>query len=273
MLNKASNLRVLKNALTIGFCCFFFSCSIREKDSSVVLARVNDQVLTVKKLKTLLPPEKQIEDQIKTFVHAWVDNALYYDAAEDAGLLKDRRLSKERDLFYKKIVIGSYLQTKTLSGVDISNSDIREYYDKHAPGFIRQNDEAYVHHFFTNKLSDARSIRSKLLNKEPVNTTSEHFDGLGVEKKTVTRGFLLKELDVEIFKNRKGSVVGPIRTANSYHVFEIIKKYKKGSKKGLEGVYDEIYQRLLKQKQLTSVSGLLDSLKEKSTVFINSNYQ
>ena len=53
----------------------------------------------------------------------------------------------------------------------------------------------------------------------------------------------------------------------------IVKIYKKGSKVGLEGVYDKIYQRLLKQKQVVLVADLLDSLKEKSSVFINSNYQ
>ena len=105
----------MKNALTIGVCCFLASCSIREKDNSVVLARVNDRVLTVKKLEKLLPPENRIDDQLKNFIRAWVDNALYYDAALKDGLLKDGHLSNERDRYYKKIVIGSYIQTKTSS--------------------------------------------------------------------------------------------------------------------------------------------------------------
>ena len=263
----------MKNALTIGVCCFLASCSVREKDNSVVLARVNDQVLTVKKLEKLLPPENRIEEQLKNFIRDWVDNALYYDAALMDGLHKDSRLSNERDRYYKKIVIGSYLQTKTSSSVPISNSDIRVYYDENLSGFIRQNDEAYVCHFFTNKHSDARSVRSKLLRKQAVDSESELFDGFGVEKKTVTRGFLLKELDIEIFKNKKGAIVGPIRTANGYHIFKIVNIYKKGSKKGLEDVYDKIYQRLLKKKQVVLAADLLDSLKEKSNVFINSNYQ
>ena len=263
----------MKNALTIGVCYFLASCSVQEKDNSVVLARVNDRVLTVKKLEKLLPPKSRTEDQLKSFIHTWVDNALYYDAALKDGLLKDGRLSNERDRYYKKIVIGSYIQTKTSSSVVVSNSDIREYYDENPSGFIRQNDEAYVYHFFTNKHLDARSIRSKLLKKQMTDITNELFDGFRVEKKTVTRGFLLKKLDIAIFKNKKGSVVGPIRTAKGYHVFEIIKKYKKGSKMGLEHVRDKIYQRLLKQKQLVLAADLLDSLKEKSTVFINSNYQ
>ena len=263
----------MKNALTFALCCFLASCSVREKDNSVVLARVNDQVLTVKKLEKLLHPKNRIEEQLKNFIRDWVNNALYYDAALRDGLHKDAQLSNERDRYYKKIMIGSYLQTKVSSSVVISNSDIRAYYDENPSGFIRQNDEAYVYHFFTNKHSDARSIRSRLLKKQTVDSESELFESYGVEKKTVTKGFLLKELDNEIFKNKKGAIVGPIRTANGYHVFEIVKKYKKGSKKGLEDVYDKIYQRLLKQKQVVLAADLLDSLKEKSNVFINSNYQ
>ena len=263
----------MKNTITIGICCLLASCSVREKDNSVVLARVNDQVLTVKKLEKLLPPENRIDDQLKNFIRAWVDNALYYDAALGDGLLKDSHLSSERDRYYKKIVIGSYLQTKTTSGVMVSNSDIRLYYDENPSAFIRQNDEAYVHHFFTTKHSDARLIRSKLLKKQTIDLEGELFESFGVEKKTVMKGFLLKKLDNAIFKNKKGAIVGPIRTSNGYHVFEILKKYKKGTKVGLEDVYDKIYQRLLKQRQVLLAADLLDSLKEKSNVFINSNYQ
>ena len=263
----------MKNTITICVCCFLVSCSVREKDSSVVLARVNNQVLTVKKLEKALSPESRKQDHIKNFIHTWVDNALYYDAAQGDGLLGDSRLLSERDRYYKKIVIGSYVQTKMSSRVAVSNSEIREYYDKNSPEFIRQNDEAYVYHFFTDKHSDARSIRSWLLSERGAGPANEPFEGFEVEKKTVTRGQLLEELDLAIFTNKEGSVVGPLRTANGYHVFEIVKRYKKGSQVGLEGVYEKIYQRLLKQKQLVLATDLLDSLKEKSTVFINSNYQ
>ena len=263
----------MKNTLTIGVCCFLASCSVREKDNSVVLARVNDQVLTVSKLEKLLPPKNRIDEQLKKFIRDWVDNALYYDAALEDGLHRDSRLSNERDRYYKKIVIGSYLQTKTSSGITVSNSDIRVYYDENPSAFVRQSDEAYVYHFFTTKHSDARLIRSKLLKKQTVDSEGELFESFDVEKKTVTRGFLLKKLDIAIFKNKRGAIVGPVRTSNGYHVFEILEKHKKGSKMGLEEVYDKVYQRLLKQKQVVLAADLLDSLKEKSNVFINSNYQ
>ena len=170
-------------------------------------------------------------------------------------------------------MIGSYLQTKTTPGVIISNSDIRVYYDENPTAFIRQNDEAYVYHFFTTKHSDARLIRSKLLEKRTVDLDGELFESFDVEKKTVTKGFLLKKLDNAIFKNNGGTIVGPVRTGAGYHVFEILKRHKTDSRRGLEDVYDKIYQRLLKQKQVVMAADLLDSLKAKSNVFINSNYQ
>ena len=182
----------MKNALTIALCCFLASCSVREKDNSVVLARVNDQVLTVKKLEKLLHPKNRTEEQLKNFIRDWVNNALYYDAALGDGLHRDGQLSNERDRYYKKIMIGSYLQTKMSSSVVISNFDIRTYYDENPSGFIRQNDEAYVYHFFTNKHLDARSIRSKLLKKQMVGSESELFESYGVEKKNSDEGFFVE---------------------------------------------------------------------------------
>ena len=83
----------MKNALSFCLCCFLVSCSVRDGDDSVVLARVNDQVLTVKKLETLLPPESRTDDQLENFIRGWVDNALYYDAALGDGFLRDGTLS------------------------------------------------------------------------------------------------------------------------------------------------------------------------------------
>ena len=50
---------------------------------------------------------------------------------------------------------------------------------------------------------------------------------------------------------------------------EILKKYKKGSARGLELVYDEIYERLHKQKKEALVASTIDSLYLSSDVFIS----
>ena len=74
-------------------------------------------------------------------------------------------------------------------------------------------------------------------------------------------------------KRNRYKIMAIKRIESNYTWDKITKKYQKGSRVGLEGVYDKIYQRLLKQKRVILAQGLLDSLKEQSSVFINSNYQ
>ena len=76
----------MKNTLLLFFCLLILSCSVRKKDDSLVLARVNNQVLTVNKLELLLPPESRTDDRLRNFIHEWVDNAVLFDAAVKAGL-------------------------------------------------------------------------------------------------------------------------------------------------------------------------------------------
>ena len=56
--------------LFLCFFLFFLSCSVEKEDETDVLARVNDHVLTIKKLENLLPPGNRTDNQIKKFVYS-----------------------------------------------------------------------------------------------------------------------------------------------------------------------------------------------------------
>jgi hypothetical protein len=269
----ASNFKALKTFFTFSFVYVVVSCSAPKEDDSVVLARVNEQTLTVQNLEKLLPFKNRTSVRVRNFIHDWVDDALFYDAAKKNGLLQDKALQDARDQYYKKIIIGSFLQTKTINETVVSNDEIREYYDFTSEIFVRSSDGAFIHHFLTNKHSEALAIRTALRKKRLGKKYDELFTNFNVENKTVVKGQMIKELGAAVFKSKKLAVVGPIKTKNGYHIIDVVKRFKKGSKMSLEDVYDEIYQRLIKQKQVKESSGLLDSLKKQSNVFINSNYQ
>ena len=76
-----------------------------------------------------------------------------------------------------------------------------------------------------------------------------------------------------IFSGSTGDILGPKKNDQGFHLFEILKKYKKGSDRGLELVYDEIYERLFKQKREALVASTLDSLYLSSDVFISPDVQ
>ena len=100
----------------------------------------------------------------------------------------------------------------------------------------------------------------------------ELFSLYGVDTKTVKKGRLIKELDDVVFQDEDVGVVGPVVVNNKFHIIEIVKKNKKGTRLGLEGAYDEIFQRVLKQNRAAMLNSIVDSLRESSNVFINSLY-
>jgi len=135
---------------TVFYLLFLFlslSCSVKEPDESVVLARVGDRVLTAEKLETLLTDEFRTKERVRGFVREWVDDVVLFLAAVRGGYHNDEILVKQKDDYFKKIVVGAYLQSETIPQIEITKSDILEYYDSHLKSFVRKNDEALVYHF------------------------------------------------------------------------------------------------------------------------------
>ena len=93
-----------------------------------------------------------------------------------------------------------------------------------------------------------------------------------LESKTVKKGRTSDVFSSFIF-NGEDEIIGPIRSKKGYHFFKILSRYKKGSSKGLEIVYDEIFQRLYKKKEKSRSLFFLDSLKNTVEIYINPKYQ
>ena len=262
--------------LVVYYRIFFFfcimvlvSCSAREDGASVVLARVGDETLTTKDLAHLSSQDALSKDFISTFIDGWVDNAVLYQSAKKRGLLTDEQLKRSRDAYYKKIVVAAYIDSETSTNINITKEDVRVYYMAHRDEFFRGSDEVYAHHFIAKNIGDARNVRDQL-----IMTSKKDQSFLGsffIESRYIQKGRLIKKLDRAIFSTRD-PVVGPIKTSMGFHVFDVIHRYSKGSTVGLDASYDEIYQRLIKQKTSTRSLQLLDSLKRRYNIFINLNY-
>ena len=252
---------------------FFFSCSLEKKSASQVLARVNNYALTANDLEELLPPGRRTENQINRFINEWVESMILYDAAVKVGLNKDRILLASRDRFYEKILGSSFIKTQTQGKVMITEDDIRDYYQKNKNSFYIETDEAIIRHFLSPSLKEARAIKKTLTGGREKEKTAELFTKYSVETKTVKRGHLTKNLDMAIFTAKGKNIIGPITSAGSYHIIDILRIKNRGSQRGLEDVYDEIYQRLSKERDAVLVREVIDSLYAASSVFISPNIQ
>ena len=254
---------------------FFFcimvlaSCSSQEDGSSVVLARVGDDILTTKDISNISSKDAFSKDFISAFIEGWVNNAVLYQSAIKQGLLTDKQLKRSRDAYYKKIVVAAYVDSETSANINIAMEDVRTYYNSHRDEFSRGSDEVYAHHFIAQNIGDARNVRDQLIG---VSKKDQSFLGdFLIESRYIKKMRLINKLDRAIFSIRD-PVVGPIKTDQGFHVFDVVHRYSKGSTIGLDASYDEIYQRLTQQEAASLSLQLLDSLKREYNIFINSNY-
>jgi len=233
-----------------------------------VIARVNDKKLT----RGDLLSSSFSGGDLSFFLQRWVDDRVVLDAAFNGHLNKDSVIIAKVGVYYDKLLISSYLDIASAGGVDISNQQIRVYYNKNKDSFYRRFDEAVVYHFVVKGAGVASEIKSTFSRGGSGVTRKELLLKYGVEPLVVRRGQLLAGLDKMVFSKSKKSLHGPVFSGGAYHIISIIKKHAKGTLIGLDKAHDEIYSRLFQIEKNKKISMVLDSLKNISTVYVNKEF-
>ena len=252
------------------FCALFiFSCGGGQTTEGTVIARVDDRKLTSQNIDSVFSFFKLDNNTLPTLIETWVDNTVLYKAAVGAGFNKDRSLIKKRDDFYRALVISSFLSRESEKTIQITKEVVRSYYKTNKSSFIRKEEEVSVEHYTTPIGEVGKTLRKEILQGKNLTPDTTNFTRT---LESIKKGRLIKELETPLFSS-SDRIVGPIKAADRFHLFKIINRYKKGSQRTLSDSYDEIYQRLYKQKAF-EVSGLiLDSLKQTLNIYINPEYQ
>lgn len=262
----------MKQTLFIALLFLFHSCEKKEVSSSLVLARVKEKELSIEQLEKELKPKQRSSNQIKSYINDWVNETLLFEEAKKADLHKDVFLIEMKNKYFKRLVSETFLETKTFLPDLISKDEITKYYEENKLSFSRLNEEALVYHFSVFSDNEARIIQKKLKKKKSGSVLDSLFIQYGVSLKKIKKGRVPEILDKHVFKDNAVGVLRPLFFLDKYHIIEVVKRYKKGSLVGLDDAYDEIYQRIIKQKQLAKKTKVLDSLKSAYNVFINSDY-
>jgi len=247
----------------------FISCSTEEGSGEEVFARVGEKTLTKKDISEMKKKGLVNEGSISNLVNGWVEKTLLYEAATKISLDKDEVLLKKRDVFYKNLLVSSFLDIKSKKEISVSKKEISNYYNNNKKSFTRNSDEILLKHFVLPTSKEAKKVKRFLKS----NKKGKDFEGLvkkyKPETKTVKEGLTGDSLIGFVFKYSAGDVIGPKLINGYYHVFNILKKHNKKSIRGLEFVYDEIHQRIFKTKELKFLDSVLDSLFLNNDVYIS----
>ena len=257
----------MKFLFLYSFVCFV-GCSTDNKKEGEVVARVGEETLTKERLLFLAGERAGDADVFSRTINNWVENKLLYRAAVSIGLEKDFGLIRERDLFYESLLISSFISIQTKERTKTTKKEVSDYYLKNKPSFKRTDDEVVVKHFSFSSSKEAKKAKRTLKKKKTGLDMEDFLKKQQVETKTIRKNEAGSNLVNFVFVGEVGDVLGPKEHNERFHVFQILQKYKKGTFIGLEKVYDEIYQRLFKEKEVLVLENILDSLYLNSDVFV-----
>ena len=254
--------------LLIFLLVFVFSCSQEEEQKPFVYARVENEVLNQKNISIPTFPNTPNHDGLSSYVDSWVDETILFISAKRTGLLKDASLLKKRDAFYRSLIVSSFVENETSKKIKITNEEIKDYYNANSADFLRNNDVVFAEQYVLNDKDSASILMSLILSNKQKKINSFSYQ---LESGYIKKGVFSSDVDSQIFK-KNNKVVGPIKSRGLYYVLKVLSKHKKGSLRGLEEVYDEIYQRVHKRKQSIEYIFLMDSLKKSVDFYINKDF-
>ncbi len=267
--NKLNLYLVLKHLLNLFFFFILLSCYKKTDVDSVVYARVGDSVLTKDNINRFGPKEGVVLDHAPAFIRTWVNNMVLLISAKKAGLDKDKALKMRRDEYYEQLLRMRFIETRAGETINISNEKIKQYYIKNRDSFKFLKDEVSVTQYVTKEKSNASLIYRQLQSKAREVTLDTLLYDLNIG--TIQKGTFPKKIDDILFSGTE-KVKEPVAHDGLYFVFFIQNQNKKGSQKGLELVYDEIYQRLFKEASVLKNVVILDSLKKTFNIYINPKF-
>ena len=251
----------------ICFLLFFFTCIKNEHDPGFV-ARVGSVVLTEEDLSLA---SVFTEKERFSYVDNWVRTELLYQAGREADLDRDLLIETKINLYKKKLVGQTFLDTKIQGAVSVSKDEVRAYYLENKEQFKRLKSEAIINSFVLTDKKEANRIRANL--EKPTNNKkrNEMFVKHSVVAETYSDGTLHHKVNKMVFNPKKYKYVGPIDLGNKYSVVEVIKRYEKGTFLGLDSVYDKIYLLIYKRKAAIKTQLIIDSLKQEISLELNTN--
>ena len=258
------------NIVFVLFLSFLVSCAKKQIPPGEIFARVSSSWLSSDNIDSVFMLPLVDEKNLPEMVDYWVESSLFYEEAVKAGLNKDKYLLRKRDDYYKQLLISSYLESELINRVLISEEAVKKYYIKNKPSFVRKSDEVFAEQFFVSNKEDGEKLKKLLLQGKKTEVMKNKI--IRTSFGTIKKGFLPNPIDFYLF-NKKNNFVGPFQIGGDIVVFKILQIFKKGSFRGLDEVYDEVYQRVLQIKKGDLRFVLLDSLKSNSGVYINSKYR
>jgi peptidyl-prolyl cis-trans isomerase C len=257
----------------------FFGCS--KKEEGKVLATIDDEKITLSEFgKELdkIPMNMKMMVATQSGKKSYLDNLIVKKL-----LLREARKDKidtEKEFqdrladIKDQLLIESVLKKKVNAASQLSDEELKKYYDSHKEEFKKQV-EINTRHILLKSEDEAKQVQGRIAKGEDFIELAKKFSidpnakVTGGEIGFHPKGTLLPEYEAAAFKLTKpGQVSGVVKSQLGYHIIRL-----EGSKPAayvpFEEVKDFIKQKIAQEKQKELLEKYVESLKKSAKITIN----
>ncbi len=248
----------------------FVSCANSDEPQGTILARVNDEVLTLEELMYQVPPD--FRDQIKSeglseIVENWINTELLYQQAIERGLDDDPEVrviikSGIRDAVARRL-IDMELDNKVI----IPPATVDSIYAFQKDLYKLDEDRFRASHIFLESAGDAEAIYKRLKEGNDFATLARDYSQ---DRQSADRGgdigyFGADDIDPAFIEAARKLEVGayskPVKTAYGYHIIKLTDRQKTGDALDSLEAKRNIYESLYTARHAEAFNKLLEDLK------------
>ncbi|HOV90961.1 MAG TPA: peptidylprolyl isomerase [Syntrophorhabdaceae bacterium] len=270
----------MKKIIVVLFAvAFLFSCS--KTDSSKVLATIDNEKITIdefnKDLDKIPVNMKMIvatQSGKKNYLEKLIIKKLLMREAKKENIEKDKEFQDRLSEIKDQLILESLLKKKINLDSQITEDDMKKYYEKNKETFKRER-EINTRHILLNSEEEARQIKEKLAKGEDFAELARKYSidpsakANGGEIGFHPKGSLLPEYEDAAFKLTKvGQTSGIVKTKFGYHIIKL-EGIKPPSYVSFDEVKDFIKQKLAQEKQTQALEKYITNLKSTAKITIN----
>jgi len=199
---------------------------------------------------------------------------LYY--AKENKIIENPKFKEEFDILFKQFVVNYVKKNVILGQVQISNSEIENYYRSNLAKYT-EPEKVQVRQIQTNTEEEAQIAKSRLNEGEDFRKVASEISihssrNKGGDLPPFARGTYNPVFEEAAFKLKIGETSAIIKSETGYHIIEKTGEYP-SQVVPLDSVKGDISRILLEQKESAAIQKFLEQIKKEVTIKIYSENQ
>jgi peptidyl-prolyl cis-trans isomerase C len=264
--------------------CLFLALlvvSCAKKDDGKVLATIDDQKITLqefnKELDKIPMNMKMLvasESGKKNYLDRLIVKKLILKEASKDKIESDKEFQERVNDIKEQLLIEALLKKKITAQTQMSEDDLKKYYDEHKEDF-KKDREINTRHILLKTEEEAKQVQAKLQKGEDFTELAKKYSidpnvrQTGGEIGFQPKGSLIPEFENAAYKlNKVGQMTGIVKTQFGYHIIRL-EGVKPPSYVPLEEVKDFIKQKNAQEKQKEVLEKYIEELKKNVKITIN----